>query len=63
MKPSDTGKILSIAASVISLFNLNSIQQKQLNLYVKSNMYEWVEKRKSDSEIEALIKAKASTMD
>lgn len=63
MKPSDTGKILSIAASVISLFNLNSIQQKQLNLYVKNNMYEWVEKRKTDSEIEELIKAEASTMD
>lgn len=62
MKPNDISKILSISASIAALFNLNNVQQNRLNLYVKSNMYEWVEKRKSDSEIESLIKAEARTL-
>lgn len=62
MKPNDISKILSISASIAALFNLNNVQQNRLNLYVKSNMYEWVEKRKSDSEIESLIKAEALTL-
>lgn len=62
LKTTDISKILSIAASIAALFNLNNIQQNRLNLYVKNNMYEWVEKRKSDSEIEQLIKTEARTL-
>lgn len=62
MNATSTGKILGILASVISLFNLNAVQSNKLNSYVKANMYEWVEKRKTDSEVEAMIKAEARTL-
>lgn len=55
MEATDLNKIASIAASVIAMFNLNSLQKSKVNAYVKENRYEWMEKRKRDSEIESLI--------
>lgn len=59
MQIKDTTKILSIATSIAALFNFNNIQKSQLNMYVKNNMYEWIEKRKTESEVENLIKSEA----
>ncbi len=59
MEVKDTSKILQIAVAVVSLFNFNDMQEKRLNNYVKSNMYQWIENRKHDSEIEELIKSEA----
>ena len=62
MEVKDTGKILTIAATVAALFNFSDIQKSQLNTYVKNNMYEWIEKRKDESEIELMIKSEARSI-
>lgn len=50
------GKIVIVVAS---LFNLNNMQQAELKNYAKLQQYEWIEKRKDDAEIEALLKSEA----
>lgn len=62
MEVKDTGKILTIAATIAALFNFSDIQKSQLNMYVKNNMYEWIERRKDESEIELMIKSEARSI-
>lgn len=56
----DTIQIGKIVLAVATLFNLNAIQQTQLNNYAKLQQYQWIEKRKDDAEIEALLKNEAN---
>ena len=63
MEVKDTSKILQIAATVIALFSFNNIKGNQIKAYVKENMYEWIEKRKSEAEIETMIKNEARRID
>lgn len=62
MRVKDATKILSIATSIAALFNFNNIQKSQLNMYVKNNMYEWIERRKTEAEIENMIKSEAKNI-
>lgn len=62
MRVKDATKILSIATSIVALFNFNNIQKSQLNMYVKNNMYEWIERRKTEAEIENMIKSEAKNI-
>lgn len=62
MEVKDTSKILTIAAAVAALFNFSDIQKNQLNMYVKNNMYEWIERRKDEAEVESMIKSEARTI-
>lgn len=53
------GKILS---SVLIMFNLDSIRENELNSYVKLNQTEWIERCKTESEIEQYIISKANEL-
>lgn len=53
------GKILS---SVLIMFNLDSIRENELKNYVKLNQTEWIEKCKSESEVEQYIMDKANEL-
>ncbi len=55
----DAIQIAKIVAAVTSLFNLNSMQQTELNNYVRLQQYQWVEQRKTEAEIEYLLKSEA----
>ncbi len=55
----DITQIGKIVIVVASLFNLNNMQQAELKNYAKLQQYEWIEKRKDDAEIEALLKSEA----
>lgn len=55
----DGAKIAKIVMAVVSLFNLNSFQQTELNNYVKLRQYQWIEQRKSEAEIEMMLKNEA----
>ncbi len=51
------GKIL---ATIITMFNLNSMQENALKSYVKLQQMEWIEKCKSEAEIQQYIISKAN---
>lgn len=53
------GKILS---SVLIMFNLDSIRENELNSYVKLNQTEWIERCKTESEVEQYIISKANEL-
>lgn len=55
----DASQIAKIVATVASLFNFNSIQQTELNNYAKLQQYQWVEQRKSEAEVELMLKSEA----
>lgn len=55
----DASQIVKIVAAVASLFNLNSIQQTELNNYAKLQQYQWVEQMKSELEVELMLKSEA----
>lgn len=55
----DITQIGKMVIVVASLFNLNAIQQTELKNYVKLQQYEWIEKRKDDAEVEAMLKSEA----
>ncbi len=57
MELSKIARIISMAAA---LFSLSNGQEKQLENYVKNNMYIWKNEMKRESEIEEYIKAEAS---
>ena len=52
-------QVAKIVMTVVSLFNLNSIQQTQLNNYAKLQQYQWIERRKSEAEVELMLKNEA----
>lgn len=58
----DAFQIMKIVAIVVSSLNLNSIQENKLNNYVRMKQYEWIEQRKSEREIEEIIKSHAETI-
>ena len=60
MEIRDTGKILAICATVISMFSLSDLQAAEVKTYVKNNMYSWVAQRKQEADVEAMIKSEAS---
>lgn len=55
----DSTQIAKIVMAVVSLFNLNSIQQTELNNYAKLQQYQWVEQMKSEAEVELMLKNEA----
>lgn len=55
----DAMQIAKIVAIVVGLFNLNSFQTNKLNNYVRMKQYEWIEQRKSEQEVEEIIKSQA----
>lgn len=55
----DAWQVARIVATVVSLFNLNSFQQTELNNYAKLQQYQWIEQRKSEAEIEIMLKSEA----
>lgn len=55
----DGMQIAKIVMAVVSLFNLNSFQQTELNNYVKLQQYQWIEQRRSEAEVEAMLKSEA----
>lgn len=55
----DGMQIAKIVMAVVSLFNLNAFQQTELNNYVKLQQYQWIEQRKSEAEVEAMLKSEA----
>lgn len=52
-------QVAKIVMTVASLFNLNSFQQTELNNYAKLRQYQWVEQRKSEAEVELMLKSEA----
>lgn len=57
MTVKDAATVAKIAMTVIGLFSLSNAQEREINLYVKDNMYKWAEQRKEDSEIEAMVRS------
>lgn len=55
----DGMQIAKIVMTVATLFNLNSFQKTELNNYAKLQQYQWIEKRKSESEVEVMLKNEA----
>lgn len=55
----DLMQIAKIVATVSLLFNFNSMQENELKSYVKSQQYEWIEKRRTEQEVEEMIKNEA----
>lgn len=55
----DSYQITKIVVVVVSLFNLNSIQENELKSYVKLHQNEWIEQRWSEQEVEEMIKGEA----
>lgn len=55
----DGKQIAKIVMAVASLFNLNSIQQTELNNYARLQQYQWVEQMKSEAEVELMLKSEA----
>ena len=55
----DGMQIAKIVMAVVSLFNLNAFQQTELNNYVKLQQYQWIKQRKSEAEVEAMLKSEA----
>lgn len=53
----DTLQIAKIIITVSSLFNLTPIQETEVKNYVKLRQYQWIEQRKSEQEVEALIRS------
>ena len=51
----DLMQIAKIVATVSLLFNFNSMQENELKSYVKSQQYEWIEKRRTEQEVEEMI--------
>lgn len=58
----DILNVAKVVAIVAGVFSLNNAQQRELDNYVKLYNYEWVEKRKHDSEIESLIEEKVRSI-
>lgn len=56
---SDTIQIAKIVAVVATLFNMNSFQENQLKNYVKMEQYSWIQQRRSEQEVEEMIKNEA----
>lgn len=56
----DTMTIAKIVATIVTMFNMNSIQETSLKNYVKLEQYQWIEKRKDDAEIQQYILSKAN---
>lgn len=56
----DTMTIAKLVATVVTLFNMNSIQETSLKNYVKLEQYQWIEQRKRESEIQQYILGKAN---
>lgn len=56
----DTYTIGKIVATIITLFNMNSLQETSLKNYVKLEQAQWIEKCKEESEIQAYILSKAN---
>lgn len=54
---SKIGRLVSIAAA---LYSLTSGQEKELEGYVKMNMYSWQAEMRREEEIDKLIKNEAS---
>lgn len=52
-------QVTRIVMTVVSLFNLNSFQQTELNNYAKLQQYQWVEQMKSEAEVELMLKNEA----
>lgn len=52
-------QVAKIVMTVASLFNLNSFQQTELNNYAKLRQYQWVEQKKSEAEVELMLKNEA----
>ena len=55
----DTIQIGKIVMAVSLMFNFNSLQESELKNYVKLREIEWVSKRKTEQEVEEMIKAEA----
>lgn len=55
----DTIQIGKIVIAVSLMFNFNSLQESELKNYVKLREIEWVSKRKTEQEVEEMIKAEA----
>lgn len=58
----DSMQITKIVMAVVSLFNLNSIQETELSNYAKLQYYQWIEQRKTEAEVEAILKNEAYTI-
>lgn len=56
----DTITIGKLVATVVMLFNMNSLQETSLKNYVKLEQYQWIEKRKDEAEIQQYILSKAN---
>lgn len=56
----DTYTIGKLVATIVTLFNMNSLQETSLKNYVKLEQAEWIEKRKEESEVQAYILGKAN---
>jgi len=52
-------QIMKIFATIASLFNLNAAQQAELNNYVKYQQYQWIEQRRTEAEVEQMIRSEA----
>ena len=55
----DTYQVAKIVAIVVGMFNLNAIQETELKTYVRLQQYQWVEKRKTEQDVEEMIKNQA----
>ena len=53
----DTIQIGKIVIAVSLMFNFNSLQESELKNYVKLREIEWVSKRKTEQDVEEMIKA------
>ena len=53
------GKIQRLVSIAVIAFNLNAGQSKQLDYYVRANQQEWIDRLRSEAEVEQAIKSEA----
>lgn len=55
----DGMQIAKIVMLVAGMFNLSSFQQTELNNYARLQQYQWIEQRRTEAEVEAMLKNEA----
>ena len=59
MEVKDVGKIMTLVATVATIFSLNNRQLTELKQFAQNNMYTWIVERRREEEVEEMLRAEA----
>lgn len=59
MEVKDVGKIMTLVATVATIFSLNNRQLTELKQFAQNNMYTWIAERRREEEVEEMLRAEA----